>query len=399
MAALTASPVVFDEFGDFIDQPRLEAQLAANLPTTTDVFILSHGWKNSFEDATELYAALLGQLGAVAQTDPELPSADYQPSAFGAIWPAKGWGNETVTPATTSVGLTETVYDTLSPAKTSPAGFRRDVLRLQQYLAQDRLDEASALEFRAILRRHADVPATADEQSLFDPSASEEGLEGITPSGFSARDVFEIFTYWQMKKRAGVVGSIGVRSLIGAVQERHPDARIHLIGHSFGCKVMLAAVAGPGAPLPRPVQTLALLQGAVSFEAMAERVRGTNSPGGYRAALEPARVDGPIVATFSRFDGACSQAYPLASRLAGQVGELEEMFDQYQALGAVGASGVGAGLGHSGPMRDVGKAYGIGVRGVWSIDGGTEPGAFITNHSDVRTPQAAWLICCSIRRR
>lgn len=67
---------------------------------------------------------------------------------------------------------------------------------------------------------------------------------------------------------------------------------------------------------------------------MAERVPGTDLPGGYRAAISAARVDGPIVATFSRHDQACSQAYPLGSRVAGHVGELEGLFDRYLALGA-----------------------------------------------------------------
>jgi pimeloyl-ACP methyl ester carboxylesterase len=211
--------------------------------------------------------------------------------------------------------------------------------------------------------------------------------------------VFRTFTYWQMKKRAGVVGQTGVRTVVAALQGRFPSARVHLIGHSFGCKVMLAAVAGPGTPPPRPVETIVLLQGAVSSEAMAAKVTGTDSQGGYRAAVDPARASGPIVATYSRLDQACGRAYPVGSRLAGQVGELEGLFDRFRSLGAVGASGVGRGLEHRLTMKDVGTAYGFGPHGVWSVDGGTPPAAFITDHSAVRTPQVAWLIWSAMQRR
>src|SRR5262249_54721931 len=154
-------------------------------------------------------------------------------------------------------------------------------------------------------------------KSRFDVRAPGQALEGIVPPGFSARDAFRVFTYWQMKKRAGIVGQTGVRAAITAVQAQFRAARVHLIGHSFGCKVMLAAVAGPGEPFPRPVQTLVLLQGAVSFEAMAEAVTNGDAPGGYRAALDASRVDGPIVATYSAMDQACGSAYPWASWSAG----------------------------------------------------------------------------------
>jgi hypothetical protein len=163
---------------------------------------------------------------------------------------------------------------------------------------------------------------------------------------------------------------------------------------------MLAAVAGPGQLLPRPVQTLVLLQGAVSYEAMAEKVSNTNSPGGYRDAVEVTRVDGPIVVTFSKLDTACGRLYPLASRIADQAGELEGLLDRFRALGAVGASGVRDDI-DRGPtlMKEVGTAYGFTAQGVWSVDGGTGAAAFITGHSEIQTPQVVWLIWSAVRRR
>ena len=385
--------VAFDEFGQFVDRPGFDALLAEAADAPTDVFLLSHGWNNSSADASQLYAGLLGQMTTVADAVPDLRPPGYLPLAVGVIWPSKAWDEE----ADSNEGLNEAVYESLSPARASPAGFRHDVLRVAQLVTADRLAGRDLEEFRSLLRRHAEPPAEADDRGRFDPNASDEALEGL---GSSARDVFRAFTYWQMKKRAGVVGAIGVRVAAVALQARFPNARLHLVGHSFGCKVMLAAVAGPGEPLPKPVQTLVLLQGAVSYEAMAETVSGTTSPGGYRDAVDVARVAGPIVASFSRLDKACGQAYPLASRVANQTGELEGLLDRFRALGAVGASGVRDDLDRGSPaMLDVGTAYGFTGTGVWSVDGGTGASAFITGHSVIQTPQVAWLIWSAVRRR
>lgn len=401
--------VAFDENGSFVDRAGFDALLASvgtELPPT-DVLVISHGWNNSFEYASETYEAIIDQMTAVAASTPGILPNPYRPFILGIIWPSRAW-DESPEGFTESVGqdhseqtvasMAETVYVALSPERATSAGFRHDVLRVQQFLAKDRLIPAEAVEFRALLRRHADRPTLPEDESVFDPQAPAQALEGITSGDFSARDLFRTFTFWQMKKRAGVIGQFGVRAAIAACQRHWLAARFHLIGHSFGCKVMLSTIAGPGDPLPRPVESLILLQGAVSHEAMADQVTGTNSPGGYRAALDADRLNGPVVATFSRMDQACGRAYPIGSRLANQVGELEGLLDRFRALGAVGARGIEADLDHREAMLDVNRSYSISGRGVWSIDGGTSPGNFITGHSDIRSPQVAWLILSTIGR-
>jgi hypothetical protein len=391
--------VSFDENGDFVDRSELESALASAMPT--DIFVFSHGWNNSFADASAIYTALIEQMEAVADARPAVRPEPYRPLALGVIWPSKAWDEEAALESTApnrGSSLADAVYDILSPQRASPAGFRHDVLRLQQFIVKERLNAAEAAEFRELLRRHADRPTLPEDESIFEPEAPAGGLEGATSSDFSVRDVFRTFTYWQMKKRAGIVGQHGVRAAVAAAQQRFPTVRVHLIGHSFGCKVVLACVAGPGARLPRPVQTVILLQGAVSHEALANRVSGTSSPGGYHAALERERVDGPIVATYSRLDKACNQSYPLGSRLGGQVGELEGLFDRFRALGAVGAMGIENDLNNRVAMQDVNGRYGILGRGVWSVDGGTPPANYITGHSEIRSPQVAWLIWSAVRR-
>jgi hypothetical protein len=117
------------------------------------------------------------------------------------------------------------------------------------------------------------------------------------------------------------------------------------MGHSFGTVVVSAIVRGPGAtPRPplRPVQSLFLVQGAVSLWAFSAHVPDSIGGGrGYFADLaDPRFVAGPIIATRSRWDYAVAKFYPLAVRGAGQylLGELPK----YGGVGAFGIQGVGA---------------------------------------------------------
>ena len=59
-----------------------------------------------------------------------------------------------------------------------------------------------------------------------------------------------------MKKRARKVGEAGMHDVLNRLQERGTNARIHLMGHSFGCIVMSSMLGGPNcvAPLVRPVE-------------------------------------------------------------------------------------------------------------------------------------------------
>src|SRR4051794_32536332 len=93
---LVSHPVVFDEFGQFIDRPGFNTLLAFSDDEhgSTDVFDISHGWKNNFADASQLYNDLLAQLTAVSDAEPGLRPADYRPLAIGVVWPAKAWDEE-----------------------------------------------------------------------------------------------------------------------------------------------------------------------------------------------------------------------------------------------------------------------------------------------------------------
>ncbi|MGC9526750.1 MAG: hypothetical protein ACP5D7_14545 [Limnospira sp.] len=75
-----------------------------------------------------------------------------------------------------------------------------------------------------------------------------------------------VLSFWKMKKRACTVGESGGFQLLQQLQQAAPPARFHLMGHSFGCIVVSAMLTGHngGGHLSRPVDSLVLLQGALS---------------------------------------------------------------------------------------------------------------------------------------
>ena len=185
-----------------------------------------------------------------------------------------------------------------------------------------------------------------------------------------------------------MVGGTGGRQLVGRLMSELPNAEFHLGGHSFGSKFWLSALDGPG-ELPRKVNSLMLLQAAVSAYAFADRVPGDVRPGGYRAVLN--QVNGPIIATHTSRDWLLSWAYPVGSRLAGQVGELERAAEvnRYAALGAVGAARAGKRT----TIRNAGDAYELGPPALWSVDAGDK----IPGHSELGNRDVSWLLWSAIR--
>ncbi|EUA68482.1 hypothetical protein I541_5569 [Mycobacteroides abscessus] len=51
-------------------------------------------------------------------------------------------------------------------------------------------------------------------------------------------------SYYEMKNRAGVVGERGLGPLLGSLSGPDGPPRIHLIGHSFGARLVSYALAG-----------------------------------------------------------------------------------------------------------------------------------------------------------
>src|SRR5207244_3366109 len=90
-----------------------------------------------------------------------------------------------------------------------------------------------------------------------------------------------------------------------------PRPRLHLIGHSFGAKLVTSAILGGVA-----AESLTLLLGAFSAFSFAPEVPGFDRPGFYHPVLADGRVHGRIAVLHSAHDRALGIFYP---RLGSQV--------------------------------------------------------------------------------
>jgi hypothetical protein len=129
-----------------------------------------------------------------------------------------------------------------------------------------------------------------------------------------AKELLRQATYFAMKRRAGTVGQRGLGPLLGVLARKAPSVRVHLIGHSFGAR--LVSFALNGLPPRGQVASVTLLQGAFSHYAFSGP-QPFDAKGGALHGMQQ-RVSGPLVACHSRHDQALGVFYPLASRLAGE---------------------------------------------------------------------------------
>ncbi len=395
--------VSFDEHGNGQKPYEVHALYdALRKAVPTHIFLMAHGWNNSPSEARDSYRSLVELVGKVA-VRPE----PYRPVVIGIVWPSKALSMRGIAAS----GLEEAAEPAISaldvyevfPAWKSPDTYHADVRRMSELLSKpeqsataEDLQEAFALMRKYSIDASDGAAGLLDEDTTaFDrPSEESAGLLQRAEGRLSPADLFRIFTFWQMKKRAGVVGAGGVRRLLEQVMNiAAPSPPIYcLFGHSFGCKLVLSAVAQPGRPpLPRPVDAVVLVQPAISAYAFSERVPGKSVSGGYRGALEQARVRGPIVITFTSEDFPLNWAYPAGSRLAGQTGELEAV-SRWEAMGAVGARLADPAIVQPVPkMQPSTERYDFTPGRVYNVRG-----TAIHGHSKIQNAEVAWLIWNSI---
>jgi len=220
---------------------------------------------------------------------------------------------------------------------------------------------------------------------------SRENLDKLDP-----RNIVRAATVLQMKDRAGTVGAHGVGLLLQEVLAASPAAgqpRVHLVGHSYGAKVVLSALCFP--PLSRNVNSVLLLEPAISYLSFAAQVPGTDHPGGYRDALK--LTEQPILTTFSSADIPLTQLFHLGVRRASDIGDLKIAGappSVYAALGGYGPGGIDAERKVI-PIKDPGDPYalGAGAPEVFALDG---QGGRIKGHGDISNEYTWWALYSQI---
>jgi hypothetical protein len=414
----------------------------------TDVFISSHGWKGDIPAAIDQYDRWIATMAA-QQDDRGLARAldtDFKPVIVGVHWPSLPWGNEAVRSAL----LADNEPDEFAAEAQLDAGelvrryaeriadtdAARSALTVILTAADDdavraQLDQGSlpahldaayqTLFDEAGLGLGGAAAAPGSDQQLFRPALTiaewtraESPSAGHQPSGrpgllaggsrTSMRHTLLMpvrqVSFWAMKHRARHVGETGVHKLLVGLQESAPHARFHLMGHSFGCIVVSAAVAGPlggggiTSRLPRPVQSLFLVQGAMSLWSFADSIPYPPQVPGYfhPVKLDPALISGPVVTTRSRFDRAVGTFFPLGAKVGHD--RLLGTPPEYGGVGAFGIKGTNSGITHDLPVRDATAGYQFARGHIYNIEasevirhGGGPSGA----HSDIAHPQIAHL--------
>jgi hypothetical protein len=161
------------------------------------------------------------------------------------------------------------------------------------------------------------------------PAGGAAGLGDIF-SGIKSGAIrfLNYLAYYEMKKRAGIVGQKGVGPMLDRLAKN--VQRIHLVGHSFGCRVVTAAAA---TSTTDKLQSMSLLQAAFSHNGFSKSMNGF-----FRSVVDNHRIKGPIIITYTPNDRAVGIAYPVASRLAGAVASaFGDANDKFGGLGRNGA--------------------------------------------------------------
>ncbi|EKX68357.1 serine-threonine protein kinase [Streptomyces ipomoeae] len=329
--------LTFDADGDVDTGQRDRLSEGVTRHGIGDLVVFAHGWNNDRSGATRLYSRFFAPFPALA------PNAEL--GYVGVLWPSMRFSDEPI-PDFKPVPV-------VAPGPALDKGTRHALLEvfpgraaIVEQLARlldQRPDEGASLEEFGRLVRLLVETSPQGPQGAFTADTLAEGMPEGTPgmlredtvtvcadfaaalgavegeASFAvwdgAHELLRQATYFAMKRRAGTVGERGLGRLLGQLARTAPEVRVHLVGHSFGARLVSFALRG----LPegvRTVKSVTLLQAAFSHYAFAERLPHDQRASGVLSGQQK-RVDGPLICCHSKHDSALGTIYPLASRMAG----------------------------------------------------------------------------------
>jgi hypothetical protein len=422
IAGLPYWEITFDEQG----RPNAGEidTLASGVPGqgVSDLMVFAHGWNNDRGQARSLYRRFFEQVPVVL---PDVAGVGF----VGVVWPAKRWADETIpgvgSPAAAlaeapgpvaDAGLVADLKDVFPAARQ-----RRALEELAGLLEERPADPAELRRFQSLMARLAEGPDAGeagedhgeltmvrdDPEEVFGrfaralPAPAGEGGAAGFGDVFGrlwngAKEALRQLTYFEMKKRAGVVGQRGLGPLVGRLGGVTPQLRVHMIGHSFGARLAAFTLAGlpdPGAGAS-PVKSLLLIQGAFSHFAFADALPDDPGRGGALKGMA-SHVDGPLAASFSVHDLAVGKLYPLASMSSrDDAAGLDDALFRWGAMGHDGAQAVRA---EELAMGPVGRSYQLAHGRFTNLNGNsviTQGGPPSGAHSDIFHPEVIWAAVC-----
>lgn len=442
MAAISGFPyfeLQFTKKGETFNPDEVKQVLDfASSGDVTDLLVISHGWNNDMDDARNLYRRMLARLRARVDAGGLQGLGGRKLAILAVLWPSKKFTEKELIPSG-AASLGETVsseevreeIDRVKDAFDSPTA-EADLDRAKQ-LVEDLEDDPGARdEFVQKLRSLLPQEAAADDEEtppeLFNlagddllrelsqpvlvlpaaggmedtggaaglgdlaagPGGGAAGLGALSGFKGAAFKLLNLTTYYQMKERAGLVGQKGLNPVLRQLRQRRPDLKLHLIGHSFGGRLVSAAALGPGGQQPVKVSSLTLLQAAFSHYGFSSGYE-PGKDGFFRKVVSEGRVQGPIVATFTHNDDAVGKAYPIASQLARQVAAgLGDKNSRYGGIGANGAQKTPEAV--EGKLLAAGGAYPFAAGKFYNLNAD----AFIKNHSDIAGDEVAHVVLTAV---
>jgi hypothetical protein len=431
--------LTYDADGHFSQD--VVANLIVNIRNTgvRDLVVFSHGWNNGQEQATDLYNRWFDLLRPLLT---DATSVGF----VGLFWPSQLWRDEPIpdyAPPTADSGgaaaLTNAPADNVMTTELEP-----DIVADLKELFPERagnLDAVAALlaapvtpetinelydEIEAFSRIEPDVddgesgsaptlpgmftdPRTPREtfEDLADALASTGAAVGdpdVGPAGLrdigarilgGAREALRQASYWRMKQRAGTVGAVGLGRTLQQLGTEFPDLRIHLVGHSFGGRLVSFALNALPEVEVSPVKSVTLLQAAFSRFAFTDRLPFRSGSGALSGRLS--RVDGPVAVCFSKHDKALGTFYPIASMLGGTGADAAGAVDplaRWRAMGSHGAYGADVQqLSTTMPRYQLEPGVITNFNAEQIVFKGDSPSGA---HSDIFKPELAWLVASAV---
>src|SRR5579863_7662889 len=251
-------PVQFTKDGVVFQQPDVDALMGGFHAGVTDLFVISHGWNNNMDDATNLYSGLCAQVAAQIAGVPSLKGRLFV--ICGILWPSKkfedqdlipggaaslndavskdqlrarvrdladliqgkGWPMEAPDPAVESA--LGSVQQSVGDWEDDPS-VRENVVTVIRGLLPARSADAEDASDR-FLSMKADLLITNLSRSLNPPQNVPQGASAASLDPFSSGPV------------SGLGGAAGFRDVLGGVQ----SAFLHLL--NFTTYYLMKARAG-----------------------------------------------------------------------------------------------------------------------------------------------------------
>ena len=443
--------LVFDSDGVLQSKGSLEQVIQrANTVNATDAIFIAHGFRNSEDDATDLYTKFLCSFRQHVDGLFHDTLGARRFVVAGVYWPSKAFkeveeltgsvqsvGDDTEEKQAVRVALLEMKHelaeedekdkldramellDSVKDSRDSQDEFVRQVLWLIPNPSADPMEGADRIcstpgsELLDKLAIPIKLPTRRSPQS--GDEGGTEGLEdmnigdvdsgdtqGLVTTAFGSiygriGQFLNLTTWYVMKDRSGTVGGNGVSAAVRDLHAARPSTRVHLVGHSLGGRLMAAcskSLAQDAKESRVRPDSLTLLEAAFSHYGFSND-NGNGEPGFFRAVIDNSIVKGPLMETFSVKDTVVGKVYAIASRLAGDnVKAIGDANDPYGGIGRNGAQKTAeAVFDNLTAPGTVPRQFTIGK--VTCLDGSDN---LINNHSDITNATVTFAFASAVKQ-